>query len=180
MISRRSGLNFVFDKDVKSDQRTSIFLKNSTVEAAVYYLLVSNQLEHQVMDGNTILVYPNSAAKLKEYQELTVKTFFLANADAKTIANTLKTILKSRDVVVDEKLNLVIMRDSPEAIRLATQLVALQDVAEAGGDARRRDPRDQAQPHDGPGHRVAGERDAGAAVDRSAAAPLTLDDAAQA
>jgi general secretion pathway protein D len=130
VISRRSGLNFLFDKDVKTDQRTSIFLKNSTVEAAVYYLLMSNQLEQQVMDGNTILVYPNNAAKLKEYQEMTVKTFFLANAEAKNVANTLKTILKSRDVVVDEKLNLLIVRDSPEAIRLATRLVALQDVAE--------------------------------------------------
>jgi general secretion pathway protein D len=130
VVSRRSGLNFLFDKDVKTDQRTSIFLKNSTVEAAIYYLLVSNQLEQQVMDGNTILVYPNNAVKLKEYQEMTVKTFFLANADAKVVANTLKTILKSRDVVVDEKLNLVILRDSPEAVRLASRLVALQDVAE--------------------------------------------------
>jgi general secretion pathway protein D len=130
IIARHSGLNFVFDKDVRSDGRTSIFLKNSTVEAAVHFLLVTNQLERQVMDGNTILIYPNSAAKLKEYQELTVKTFYLANADAKSIANTFKTILKSRDVVVDEKLNLVILRDSPEAVKLATQLVALQDVPE--------------------------------------------------
>ena len=130
IISRHSGLNFIFDKDVKSDQRTSIFLKNSTVEAAVYYLLMTNQLERQVMDGNTILIYPNLPAKLKEYQEMTVKTFFLANAEAKNIANTFKTILKARDVVVDEKLNLVILRDNPEAIRVATQLVALQDVPE--------------------------------------------------
>ena len=130
VISRRSGLNFLFDKDVKTDQRTSIFLKNSTVEQAVYYLLVSNQLEQQVMDGNTVLIFPNVAAKLKEYQEMTVKTFFLANADAKNVANTLKTILKSRDVVVDEKLNLVILRDSPEAVKLASRLIALQDVAE--------------------------------------------------
>ncbi|MDB5597847.1 MAG: ral secretion pathway protein GspD, partial [Hyphomicrobiales bacterium] len=130
VVSRRSGLNFLFDKDVKTDQRTSIFLKNSTVEAAIYYLLVSNQLEQQIMDANTILVYQNIPAKLKEYQEMTVKTFFLANADAKSVSNTLKTILKSRDVVVDEKLNLVILRDSPEAIKLATRLIALQDVAE--------------------------------------------------
>jgi general secretion pathway protein D len=130
VIARRSGLNFVFDKDVKTDQKASIFLKNSTVEAAVYYLLMTNQLEQQVLDGNTILIYPNVAAKLKEYQEMVVKTFFLANAEAKSVANTLKTILKSRDVVVDEKLNLVIVRDSAEAIRLAEKLVALQDVAE--------------------------------------------------
>ena len=130
VISRRSGLNFLFDKDVKADQRTTIMLKNSTVEAAVHFLLVTNQLEQQVMDGNTIMIYPNVAGKLKDYQEMTIKTFFLANADAKAVGNTLKTILKSRDVVVDEKLNLLIVRDSPEAIKLATRLVALQDVAE--------------------------------------------------
>nr|WP_307188933.1 secretin N-terminal domain-containing protein [Massilia sp. JS1662] len=131
VIARHSGLNFLFDKDVKTDQRASVFLKNSTVEAAVYYLLMTNQLERQVMDGNTILIYPNIAAKQKEYQEMTVKTFYLANAEAKSIGNTLKTILKSKDVVVDEKLNLVILRDTPEAVKLASQLVALQDVPEA-------------------------------------------------
>lgn len=131
LIARRSGLNFVFDKDVKADARTSIFLRNSTVESAVYFLLVTNQLEQQVMDANTILIYPNVAAKLKEYQEVMVKTFFLANADAKQVANTLKTILKTRDVVADEKLNLVIVRDTPEAIRLAERMIALQDVPEA-------------------------------------------------
>jgi general secretion pathway protein D len=130
VIARHAGLNFVFDKDVKTDQRSSIFLKNSTVEAAVHFLLMTNQLERQVMDGNTILIFPNVPAKLKEYQEMTVKTFYLANADAKNIANTLKTILKTRDVVIDEKLNLVIVRDSPEAIRLASQMIALQDVPE--------------------------------------------------
>lgn len=130
VIAHHTGLNFVFDKDVRTDQRTSIFLKNTTVEAAVYFLLLTNQLERQVMDGNTILIYPGVPAKQKDYQEMTVKTFFLANADAKTIANTLKTVLKSRDIVVDEKLNLVILRDTPEAIALASQLVALQDIAE--------------------------------------------------
>lgn len=130
VIAHHSGLNFVFDKDVKTDTKVSIFLKKSTVESAIYFTLMTNQLEQQVMDGNTILIYPNVAAKLKEYREMVVKTFFIANADAKALANTLKTILQTRDVVVDEKLNLLIVRDSPEAIRLAERLVALQDVPE--------------------------------------------------
>ena len=130
VIARRSGLNFVFDKDVKSDTRTTILLKNSTVESAIYYLLMTNQLEQQAMDANTILIYPNTAAKLKEYQETVVRTFYLANADAKIVTNTLKTILKSRDVIADEKLNLVIMRDSADAVRLAERIVAMQDQPE--------------------------------------------------
>jgi general secretion pathway protein D len=131
VVSMSSGLNFVFDKDVKTDQRTSIFLKNSTVESAVYMLLVSNQLEQQVLDANTILIYPNTLAKQKDYQQLVVKSFFLTNADAKTVGNTVKTIVKSRDIVVDEKLNMIIVRDSPEAIKLVEKLVALHDTPEA-------------------------------------------------
>ena len=131
VISRSSGLNFLFDKDVRGDQKTSIFLKNSTIEAAVTLTLLTNQLEQRVLDGNTILIYPNTQAKQKDYQPLTVKSFYLANAEAKIVAATLKTLLKTRDVVVDDKLNLLIVRDSPEAIRLAEKLVALHDVPES-------------------------------------------------
>ncbi len=130
VISRTSGLNFLFDKDVKTDQKTSIFLKNSSIEAAVHYVLLTNQLEQHVLDANTVLIYPNTAAKQKDYQEMVVRTFFLTNVDAKTMSNTLKTIVKSRDIVVDEKLNMIMIRDTPEAIKVAERLVALQDVAE--------------------------------------------------
>ena len=130
VISRTSGLNFLFDKDVRTDQKTSIFLKNSTIATAIHFALLTNQLDQQILDANTVLIYPNTANKQKEYQELVIRSFFLANAEAKTVANTLKTILKSRDLVVDEKLNMLILRDSPEAILLAEKLVALHDVPE--------------------------------------------------
>lgn len=128
VIAQASGLNVILDKDIKFDQRTSILLKNSTVESAIYYMLMVNQLDQQILDSNTLLIYPASSAKQKDYQQLTVKSFMLANASAKSVAETIKTIVKSKDVVVDEKLNMVIVRDSPEAIALAEKLVATQDL----------------------------------------------------
>ena len=130
VISRTSGLNFLFDKEVRTDQKTAIFLKNGTIASAIEFVLMSNQLEQQALNDNTILIYPNTPTKQKEYQELAVRTFYLTNADAKTVATTIKTIVKSRDIVVDEKLNMLIMRDTPDAIAMAEKLVALQDVAE--------------------------------------------------
>jgi general secretion pathway protein D len=59
-----------------------------------------------------------------------VKSFYLANADVKHTANMIKTLVKTRDVYVDEKLNLLVIRDTPEAIRIAERLVANQDLAE--------------------------------------------------
>ena len=130
VLSRTSGLNFVFDKEVRGDQRATIFLRNTSIHDALNLLLLTNQLEQRVLDANSILIYPNTAAKLKDYQSLTVKTFFLANVDAKTAAATLKTIVRTKDIVVDEKQNLITMRDTPDAIRMAEKLLALHDQPE--------------------------------------------------
>lgn len=131
LIAKSAGLNFVFDKDVRTDQKTSIFLRSSTVEAAVSRLLIANQLDQRVLDDNTVLIYPDTPAKQKDYQLLTVKSFYLSNADAKNVANTLKTLLKVKDVVVDERQNMLTLRDTPEVVRLAEKLVVLNDVPEA-------------------------------------------------
>jgi general secretion pathway protein D len=130
VISRTSGINFLFDKDVRADQRTSIFLRNSTIEGAINLTLVTNQLKHRVVEDNTVLIYPNTAAKQAEYQPVSIKAFYLSNGDAKAVAASIKSLLKTKDVVVDEKLNLVVMRDSADVIRMAEKLVALHDVAE--------------------------------------------------
>lgn len=130
ILSRTSGLNFVFDKDVRGDQRATIFLRNTSIHEALNLLLLTNQLEQRVLDANSILIYPNTAAKLKDYQTLTVKTFFLANVDAKTAAATLKTIVRTKDIVIDEKQNLITMRDTPDSIRMAERLLALHDLPE--------------------------------------------------
>lgn len=130
IISRSSGLNLLFDKDVKMDQKTSIFLKNSNIEAALYLTLMTNRLEQQVMNANTLLIYPNTPEKIKDYQELVMKTFFLVNADAKAVANAIRAMIRTKDIVTDDKLNMLMMRDSPEAIRIAEKIVALHDMAE--------------------------------------------------
>lgn len=130
IIARSSGLNFVFDKEVRGEQRTSLFLKNGTVESALRYTLLTNQLNFQVLDANTVLIFPNNENKLKEYQELIVKSFFLTNANAKDIATSLQTITKSKNIIVDEKLNAIIMRDHAEAIKAAEKLIAMQDLPE--------------------------------------------------
>jgi len=129
-IARTAGVNYVFDRDVRSDLRTSIQLKNKNIDDAVNVLLVTNQLAQKVVDEDTVIVYPNLPAKQREYQELTVKAFYLANADPKLVLNTIRSVIKTRDIIYDEKSNLLIMRDTPEAVRAAEKLVALQDQAD--------------------------------------------------
>ena len=130
VIAKVSGLNFFFDKDIRADLKATILVKNTSIEDAVRLLLVTNQLEQKVLNDNTVLIYPNTAQKLKEYQTLAVRTFHLTNADVKAVSTTLKTIVKTKDLVVDERLGLIIMRDTPAAIRMAERIVALQDLSD--------------------------------------------------
>lgn len=130
VLARTSGINFVFDKDVKTDVATTIYLRRATVKEILNAVLLAHQLERRTLDDGTLLIYPNTPAKARDHQPLTIKTFYLANTEPKVALTTLRTILKAKDVVADEKQNLLVMRDTPETIRLAGKLLAVHDLPE--------------------------------------------------
>ncbi|MHB8982425.1 secretin N-terminal domain-containing protein [Thiobacillus sp.] len=130
MISRQSGINFLFDKDVRLDLKATLFARNTQLTDAIDMLLTTGQLARKVVNPNTLLIYPDQPQKQKAYQELVVKSFYLGNADAKTTMAMLRTLIKSRDIFVDERLNVLTIRDTSEAIRLAERIIAVHDLAE--------------------------------------------------
>lgn len=129
-LSRQSGLNFVFDKDVRTDTRLTIFATDTAISDALDMLLKTGQMGKKVLSENTLLIYPALPAKVREYQDLVVKGFFLSNTEAKQVVNLVRSMAKTRDVYIDEKLNLLVVRDTPEAVRLVERLVALADRPE--------------------------------------------------
>ena len=130
VLYRTAGLNFIFDKDVPLDQPISITLRRTPVREVLSLILLSQQLEQRPINADTVMIYPNTPSKARDYQPLTVRSFYLTNIEAKTAAATLRTILKARDLVSDEKQNVVVMRDTPEAIRMAEKLLAVHDMPE--------------------------------------------------
>ncbi|WP_285420051.1 secretin N-terminal domain-containing protein [Pseudomonas sp. efr-133-TYG-5] len=127
VLSQVAGLNFIFDKDLRPDMKATIFVRDVRIEDAVQLLLQQNQLHQKVVNENTLLIYPDSPQKLKDYQELVMRTFYLTSIDANTALNMIKTMLKTRDVFVDERLNTLTMRDTEDAIRMAEKLLQSQD-----------------------------------------------------
>ena len=130
LLQRASGVVFVLDRDVRAEQRTGVALRNASLAEAIRVVSLGNQLDHKVLNESTVLIYPNTAQKQREYQELVVKGFYLANADVKQTANMVRTMLKTRDIFIDEKIGLLVIKDTPAAIRLAERLIAAQDLAE--------------------------------------------------
>lgn len=129
-LSRSTGINYILDKDVRPELRTTVISRGASLEEAIDLVLMTNQLEKKVLNQNTLLIYPATPQKLREYQDLLVRGFYLVSADAKQIQSVLKSMLKIKEVSVDEKLKLVVVRDTPEAVRLAEKLIALHDLGE--------------------------------------------------
>ena len=129
-LSRATGINFILDKDIKSEAKATAFIKNAPIEDAIEMVLATNGLQKKALTETSALIFPNTVQKNKDYKELMIRSFYLTNASAKVVAATIKTVLKSKDVVVDDRLNMIVMRDTPEVIRIAEKLVAANDLAD--------------------------------------------------
>lgn len=129
-ISSVAGINFIFDKEVRPDLRINLAVRDARIQDVIRFVLVTNQLGQRMLNGNTLFIYPNTPQKQRDYQELQVRNFYLTNAVAKDVANMLKGMVKTRDIFVDDKLNLIVMRDTPDVIQVAERLIAAHDIAE--------------------------------------------------
>lgn len=127
LISRTAGINFIFDKNVQQESKTSIFVRENRIEDVLKLLLMTNQLAYKILNDNSLLIYPDTPAKQKEYQELVVRSFHVINTDVKQMVAMIRGLVKAKDIYVNEKLNLFVMRDTLEAIRLVERLVAVND-----------------------------------------------------
>jgi general secretion pathway protein D len=130
LISKQTGLNFIFDKDVPPDAKATVYVRDTSIDEVIRFVLVTNQLDRKVLNDNTVLIYPNTPAKARDYKDLVMRSYYLTNADAKQTANMVRQLLKTRDLFIDEKLNLLVIRDTPEAIAVADKLIANQDKSE--------------------------------------------------
>ncbi len=129
-LSSSTAINFILDKDLNTSQLVSVFVKQEALDNALEMLLKSNALAKKVVDTNTVVIYSNTQQKHKEYDELVIKTFYLSNIEPKNTAELIRNILKAKDVFVDERLNMLVIRDTPERLRMAAKLIALQDMPE--------------------------------------------------
>lgn len=129
-LARASGLNFVFDKDMRADSRVTLFVRDTSIDEVIRLLVATQGIERKLLNPNTVLIYPATTAKQREHVDLVTRGFYLANADAKSAQTMLKQLVKSRDVFIDEKLNLLVVKDTPDAVRLAERMIALLDVSE--------------------------------------------------
>ncbi len=126
VFGRMAGVNIFLDEGL-TPRRVTISFQDLSLRGAFELLLTTNRLFAKRAGDKTVIVIPDTPAKHQQYDDLMVQTFYLNDADAKVTVNLLRTILNTRQIFVNEKLNALVVRETPEKIALAKKLLEAND-----------------------------------------------------
>jgi general secretion pathway protein D len=130
ILSNLSGITFIFDEKVDAS-RVTIQVDNAPFSQALELLLKMNELAIRVLNPKTVILYPKTKDKEKQYEDQIIQTFYLSNIDAKKAVNLLRTMLQLRKIYVHEELNALVIRDTLPVIKLAQQILEAADRGDA-------------------------------------------------
>ena len=122
VLARTAGINVMFDRDVR-DEPVTIYMKDLPLDDAVNLILNTHNLMALRIAPQTLLIAPNSKQKQAQYQDLLMRAFYLSNAKAKDAVNLLRTMLESKKIYVDEKVNAIVLREEPQAVVVPREAV---------------------------------------------------------
>lgn len=131
-LSKDLDLNVLFDQGSRLDARKiKIELKNVTSAKALDYVFLQENLFFQKVGPRTILIADGN--QRQKFQQLVLRTFYLANASPKDVANIVKTAIPAQPgrtptiVLTDDATNSITIRDTSENIRLIGKLIVSLD-----------------------------------------------------
>ncbi len=126
ILSKLTGINFIFDKDLK-ETRVTLFMTDVKFDRFLDVLLKTNSFNAKMINPKTLLIYPDTPAKAKEYDELYVKTFYLSYLQSKNAVAILTKIMKSKEIIANEKQNSITVRGQKEQVEMAAKILEAND-----------------------------------------------------
>ncbi|MBA2380058.1 MAG: hypothetical protein H0V76_10850 [Blastocatellia bacterium] len=131
-LAKSLDLNVLFDVESRLEGRiVRIELQNVTAAKALDYVFLQENLFFQRVGPRTILVA--SGNRRANFQQLVLRTFYLANANPKDVKTVVQTAIpaqpgRSQTIVLeDAATNSITIRDTEENIRLIGRLISSLD-----------------------------------------------------
>ncbi|BDU68992.1 hypothetical protein GETHOR_10930 [Geothrix oryzae] len=129
-LSRASGVNIIPHKSFV-DQTISIDLRGLAFQRVLDTLMLQNDLFYKVIDKNTIMVFQSTPQNREAYENQILKTIYLANADPNDVRQVLNTINPQLRVIIDKRLNAIIVKAKPLELTIVDQVIRSLDKAKA-------------------------------------------------
>jgi general secretion pathway protein D len=125
-LAEQLNLNVVFDQTFPK-RPISINLKDVTASQALDYIFISQGLFFQRLSRRTILV-ADAQQRRMFYQQLAIRTFYLANTDLEATRNIVQQILGQQGgipttVFANKFTNSLTIRSTPENLRLIGDII---------------------------------------------------------
>jgi general secretion pathway protein D len=129
-LGKHAKINILFDESFK-DIPYSVDLGDRTFQQALDSLCMATKNFYRIIDERSLIIVPDLPAKRIQYELSAVKTFYLSNIRAEDLQASLLPILRSQfkapQFMIDKNLNSITIRDAPEVLELAGQLIRLWD-----------------------------------------------------
>lgn len=130
ILTQLSGINFIFDEGVK-DQPVTIYLERTNFRQVLDLLSTMYKLGSTVLNEKTVLIYPKTADKIKQYENMKMHTFHLNYMDAKKAINLIRSMLPARKIYVNEESNSIVVRDTSATVDVIEKLLDANDIPDA-------------------------------------------------
>ncbi|MBA3632196.1 MAG: hypothetical protein H0W58_05205 [Acidobacteria bacterium] len=131
-LAQDLDLNVLFDSEsFRTDRNIKIELKNVTAAKALDYIFLQEGLFFQKVGPRTIMV--GTQARRQFFQQLVLRTFYLANADPAEVAKIVQAAIPAQpgriptQPLVDKSTNSITIRDTTENIRIIGNLIKSLD-----------------------------------------------------
>lgn len=128
LLSESSGINFVLDKDVRADLKTTIFVKDTAIKDVLALIFKTSQLQGKALNTSTYLIYPQAADKAKQYEDLVVKSYFLEGQNGKKVMEMVQALVNPKFIYLDETAPYITVRDTQDVINVVDRLVQVADT----------------------------------------------------
>ena len=129
-LGKAFGINVLFDNQLR-DQEISIELAEVTAEEALEILVRASSHFYKVIDERSILIAADTPPNRRAYEDLVIQTFFLSNSDVRDVMTMLRSLVDSRKIAANERLNAIVLRDTADRVKVAEKLIATNDKSRA-------------------------------------------------
>jgi general secretion pathway protein D len=125
-LGKSFGVNVIFDEAVRGTPVT-LFAKDVSFDQGLNLLLSVTNTFYKKVGPTTILIAPDSKEKRGQYEDHVVRTFQLNSVKAKEMADILKGLVAIKKIIVNDSLNSIVVRDTPEIVKLAGRIIENND-----------------------------------------------------
>ncbi len=131
-IGQAFGINILFDSRLRDAPiGQGIEMRNVTAVEGLEVLMHSLGHFYRVLDENTIMIVQDNQQNRQRFEDRIIQTFFLSNSDVQDVMTILRSLLNTRFIATNERLNAIAMLDSVEKVKIAQRLIEQNDKAKA-------------------------------------------------